>query len=114
MSKLFGNKSVTPPQSNSSTKGYLYSTLFIPHFPIQFQLSFLKRLLPVFKSLGATGLLIEYEDMFPYSGPIESIRAENAYRAEDLKVNLKIPFECQAKIRIYHCHPGILANSRFA
>lgn len=38
------------------------------------------------KSLGATGLLIEYEDMFPYSGSLEVLSATNAYKEEELKV----------------------------
>ena len=29
---------------------------------------------------GATGLLVEYEDMFPYSGDLKELAAPNAYR----------------------------------
>lgn len=43
------------------------------------KISYLKRLLPIIKSLGATGVLIEYEDMFPYTGSIDQISARNAY-----------------------------------
>lgn len=50
------------------------------------QLSFLKRLLPIIKTLGATGLLIEYEDMFPYTGSIQALAAKNAYEENELKV----------------------------
>ncbi|XP_036322722.1 hexosaminidase D isoform X2 [Rhagoletis pomonella] len=49
------------------------------------KLSFLKRLLPMLKRLGATGLLIEYEDMFPYAGVLQELSARNAYKAEELK-----------------------------
>lgn len=49
------------------------------------QISYLKRLLPIVKSLGATGLLIEYEDMFPFSGTIASIAARNAYTDSDIR-----------------------------
>ncbi|CAD6991733.1 unnamed protein product [Ceratitis capitata] len=49
------------------------------------KLSFLKRLLPMLKTLGATGLLIEYEDMFPYTGVLQALSAKNAYKAEELK-----------------------------
>ncbi|XP_054739999.1 hexosaminidase D [Anastrepha obliqua] len=49
------------------------------------KLSFLKRLLPTLKKLGATGLLIEYEDMFPYTGVLQALAAKNAYKAEELK-----------------------------
>lgn len=37
------------------------------------------------KSLGATGLLIEYEDMFPYSGNIANIAARNAYTGKEIR-----------------------------
>ncbi|KAL5274043.1 hex-4 family protein [Megaselia abdita] len=49
------------------------------------KLSFLKRLLPIIKTLGATGLLIEYEDMFPYTGSIQALAAKNAYEENELK-----------------------------
>ncbi|XP_055387609.1 hexosaminidase D [Condylostylus longicornis] len=49
------------------------------------KLSFLKRLLPILKTIGATGLLIEYEDMFPYTGSLQSLAAKNAYKPEELK-----------------------------
>lgn len=57
------------------------------------KISYLKRLLPILKSLGATGILIEYEDMFPYTGSIDHIAAHNAYtKAEilDLLHNIAI------------------------
>lgn len=50
------------------------------------KLSFLKQLLPVLRALGATGLLIEYEDMFPYSGTLQPLAAHNAYKEAELKV----------------------------
>jgi hexosaminidase len=34
-------------------------------------LDYLLQLLPLFKSWGATGILIEWEDMFPYSGMLK-------------------------------------------
>ena len=39
-----------------------------------------EKLFPLIKKCGATGLLIEYEDMFPYSGKLQDIAAHNAYR----------------------------------
>ena len=41
-------------------------------------LNFLQ-LLPYFHEWGATGLLVEYEDMFPYSGELEILKASDAY-----------------------------------
>lgn len=35
---------------------------------------------PLFHALGANGLLIEYEDMFPYEGHLRLLRAKHAYR----------------------------------
>ncbi|KAH8294808.1 hypothetical protein KR018_003329 [Drosophila ironensis] len=49
------------------------------------KLSFLKQLLPMLRALGATGLLVEYEDMFPYSGALQSLAAHNAYKEDELK-----------------------------
>lgn len=37
------------------------------------------------KSLGATGILIEYEDMFPYESSIGNIAAKNAYTKHEIK-----------------------------
>jgi hexosaminidase len=36
------------------------------------------------KTLGATGILLEYEDMFPYKGILSSIAAKNAYTRRNL------------------------------
>ncbi|OWR43951.1 hypothetical protein KGM_215551 [Danaus plexippus plexippus] len=43
------------------------------------KLSYLKTLLPKLQSLGVTGLLMEYEDMFPYEGKLVNLSAENHY-----------------------------------
>ncbi|KAJ8317659.1 hypothetical protein KUTeg_005563 [Tegillarca granosa] len=47
-------------------------------------MEYLKKLLPFLKNLGATGLLIEYEDMFPYSGKLAPLAAKNCYSIEDI------------------------------
>lgn len=49
------------------------------------KISYLKRLLPIFKSLGATGLLLEYEDMFPYTSSLRNLSAKNAYSKSEIK-----------------------------
>lgn len=36
------------------------------------------------KSLGATGILLEYEDMFPFRGILSSIAAKNAYSRKNI------------------------------
>lgn len=52
---------------------------------VSLQKKFLKRLLPILKSLGATGLLLEYEDMFPYTSSLRNLSAKNHYSQSDVK-----------------------------
>lgn len=50
------------------------------------KISYYYKLLPLLASLGATGILMEYEDMFPYSGPLlGNISALNSYSLDDIK-----------------------------
>ncbi|CAG5130349.1 unnamed protein product [Candidula unifasciata] len=49
------------------------------------KLSYLKDFISVVKRLGATGVLIEYEDMFPYSEKLKYISAKNAYTKDDIR-----------------------------
>lgn len=52
------------------------------------KLSYLEEIFPLFSKLGATGILLEYEDMFPYSGDIKNIAANNAYSLDVIdKIN---------------------------
>lgn len=53
------------------------------------KISYLIRLFPLLKTLGATSLLLEYEDMFPFSGSLSDIAAHNAYSKEQLLDVLK-------------------------
>lgn len=41
--------------------------------------SYYRRFFPFIKNLGATGILIEYEDMFPYDGVLRNLSAKNSY-----------------------------------
>lgn len=43
-----------------------------------------KYLFPLLKKLGATGILIEYEDMFPFDGEIKNITALNCYSRQEI------------------------------
>lgn len=45
---------------------------------------------PLIKRLGATGLLIEYEDMFPYSGNLSELAAGHHYSVNDIQHMLKL------------------------
>ncbi|XP_049533546.1 hexosaminidase D [Anopheles darlingi] len=56
------------------------------------KVAYLRRLLPILKTLGATGILLEYEDMFPYGGSLAPLAAHNAYNRDDLLQILKTAF----------------------
>ena len=43
------------------------------------KMTYLLKSMKLFKDLGATGLLVEYEDTYPYTGELEVLQAENAY-----------------------------------
>ena len=43
------------------------------------KMEYLLKIVPMLVKLGATGLLIEYEDMFPYEGVLKSTSASNHY-----------------------------------
>nr|XP_058902922.1 hexosaminidase D isoform X5 [Kogia breviceps] len=46
---------------------------------------YLSEIFPLFRALGANGLLIEYEDMFPYEGHLRLLRAKHAYSPSEIK-----------------------------
>ena len=52
------------------------------------KLSYLKNIFPLLKEAGATTLLIEYEDMFPYFGPLRNLSAKNSYTTKDIQTML--------------------------
>ncbi|KAL8578491.1 hypothetical protein ACOMHN_028763 [Nucella lapillus] len=47
--------------------------------------SYLERLFPLLRDMGATGILMEYEDMFPYSGNLSMLASAGAYSQSDLQ-----------------------------
>ena len=49
------------------------------------KLDYYQKLFPFLKKLGATGLLIEYEDMFPYTGRLAIISHGLAYSKDDIQ-----------------------------
>uniref|UniRef100_A0A6I8P3C2 Hexosaminidase D n=1 Tax=Ornithorhynchus anatinus TaxID=9258 RepID=A0A6I8P3C2_ORNAN len=46
------------------------------------KISYLEQLFPLLSQLGATGVLVEYEDMFPFQGDLGILRSPYAYRSE--------------------------------
>ncbi|XP_006145660.1 hexosaminidase D isoform X5 [Tupaia chinensis] len=54
------------------------------------KVSYLAEAFPLFHALGANGLLIEYEDMFPYEGHLRPLRAPHAYSPSDISTILHL------------------------
>ncbi len=54
---------------------------------------YFKEFIPLIKKFGATGILIEYEDMFPFKGKLEVVKHGNAYKDEDVNLLLKLAKE---------------------
>ncbi|XP_048585167.1 hexosaminidase D [Nematostella vectensis] len=48
------------------------------------KMSYLLHILPVMKKWGATGLLVEYEDTFPYQGDLAILKSSLAYSKEEI------------------------------
>ncbi|XP_063866168.1 hexosaminidase D-like [Scylla paramamosain] len=48
------------------------------------RMSYYEQIFPVISSFGATGLLVEYEDMFPYHDKLAHLKAPHAYTQEDI------------------------------
>ncbi|CAL1528060.1 unnamed protein product [Lymnaea stagnalis] len=53
-------------------------------------LSYLEQVFPLLKTWGATGLLIEYEDTFPYEGDLRTLAAPHAYSKDDVNQMLTL------------------------
>lgn len=51
------------------------------------KLDYLKTLLVPLKNAGATGLLMEYEDMFPYDSGLDIVKALNAYDPSEVCID---------------------------
>ncbi|NWS23046.1 HEXDC Hexosaminidase, partial [Pachyramphus minor] len=49
------------------------------------RVSYLEQVFPFLSQLGANGILIEYEDMFPFKGELEVLRSPYAYSEEDIE-----------------------------
>lgn len=52
------------------------------------KIEYLLKVLHMVSRLGATGILIEYEDMFPYEGDLQVVTARNHYSKEDVQTIL--------------------------
>ncbi|XP_046722925.1 beta-N-acetylhexosaminidase isoform X1 [Silurus meridionalis] len=48
------------------------------------KVSYFQQIFPLISNLGANGILLEYDDMFPYEGDLEVLRSPFAYNVEEL------------------------------
>ncbi|XP_054246868.1 hexosaminidase D-like [Indicator indicator] len=49
------------------------------------RVSYLEQVFPLLSQLGASGILVEYEDMFPFKGDLEILKSPFAYSEEDIE-----------------------------
>lgn len=96
------SKLSTTYTKSSDAKTYLYfKEDRIVHLDLKGappKISYFRKIFPLLAELGATGLLIEYEDMFPYSDILANISALNAYSTDDIDVINKLAKENNLKI----------------
>ena len=62
------------------------------------KLAYLESLFPYLKQLGATGLVIEYEDMFPFTGRLANIRHGLAYSKSNIQQILELAERSSLKV----------------
>ncbi|KAK3785155.1 hypothetical protein RRG08_021955 [Elysia crispata] len=69
-------------------RGKIISGSRIVHLDLKgapLKLSYLEKIFPVLKKWGCTGILIEYEDTFPYDEDISILAAPHAYSKEEIR-----------------------------
>ncbi|XP_043349707.1 hexosaminidase D-like isoform X2 [Dermochelys coriacea] len=49
------------------------------------KVSYLEQVFPLLSKLGANGILVEYEDMFPFKGELETLKSPYAYSEDDIE-----------------------------
>lgn len=75
-----------PPPGAPKTRNFIPQLRFV-HFDLKGappKVAYLKQVFTLIREAGANGILLEYEDMFPYHGMLEPIRARNAYKKSDI------------------------------
>ena len=54
------------------------------------KIEFFSTFIPMLKDYGATGILLEYEDTFPFEGELAEARHGHAYSFDDIKTIKKL------------------------
>ncbi|VBB33747.1 unnamed protein product [Acanthocheilonema viteae] len=73
---------------SSSSQNYFIAPNRIFHLDLKGaapKMDYLLKLVPFIKQIGATGIMIEYEDMFPFTGKLSGVKASNAYTLDELR-----------------------------
>ncbi|XP_032899885.1 hexosaminidase D isoform X1 [Amblyraja radiata] len=82
------------------------------------KMSYLREIFPLFEQLGADGILLEYEDMFPYNGNLQILRSPNAYSPSDITnlINLakKHNFEIIPLVQTFGHMEFVLKHNSFS
>lgn len=63
------------------------------HFDLKgapLKISYFKAVFPILKQAGATAILLEYEEMFPFWGSIKSIASPESYTKDDISAIIKL------------------------
>lgn len=87
----------TISRQSSNARGVSFQTPYVPahrivHLDLKGappKISYLRQLFPFVKNLGATGVLLEWEDMFPWEGNLVKLAAQNAYTKKEAKEIVK-------------------------
>ena len=103
--KVVSEKNDPPSKKSQSLSNEFSMTPFIGLKIVHFDLKgappkydYLLEITKYSKSLGADGLLIEYEDMFPWSGELKLLASPNAYSKEQIEKMLKLAKSLKMKV----------------
>ncbi|CAD6199213.1 unnamed protein product [Caenorhabditis auriculariae] len=83
-------KKTSPMPTRKSRKGEFYENILI-HFDLKGappKVPYFLDLLRLIAKGGATGILLEWEDMFPWTGELEKFKNSDAYSLDDVKAIL--------------------------
>lgn len=64
---------------------------------------YLLALFPLLKRWGATGLLIEWEDMLPWQSPLDVVRHRDSFTADEVRQNKLREWVVVTTDQVYRC-----------
>jgi hypothetical protein len=86
---IFENKVINNNKELVQNNGQKYiPKIRLVHFDLKGappKINYYKQIFPLLRDAGATGILLEYEDMFPFWGQLQVASAGNSYSKEDIK-----------------------------